>query len=107
MLEAIMDSETIADALLGNLKGVFGSSVFSALSTKMTKDYLGDEMDIRTALINRPDLFERIFIGILGTAGERILAWTWDKLSGELALDKDIQYAKKGDLARCMAMISN
>jgi hypothetical protein len=98
------DSEKLADALLAKLEEIFGSLVFDTRVAMIVENNLGGEMDIRRAVMQRPDLFERAFIGILGEIGERILANVCSKLQTEFHLDGNIAYAKAGDLARCMAI---
>lgn len=70
----------------------------------IAEDYLG-EMDARTAIIERPDLFERAFVGLLGEAGKKILADICEGLCAEFLLDENAADLKTGDLAECMAII--
>ncbi|AIF82409.1 hypothetical protein NTE_00327 [Candidatus Nitrososphaera evergladensis SR1] len=102
----IADTENIADALLINLEATFGTRVFESISAKISEEYLGGEMDIRAAIIYRPDLFERAFIGMLGDIGERILANIWcSKLREQFELDSSVTYHKAGDLVKCIQTI--
>lgn len=71
VLGVIADSERLADAMLANLQEIFGSRVFDTMVAMIVENNLGGEMDIRTAVMQRPDLFERAFIGILCDVGER------------------------------------
>jgi RecB family endonuclease NucS len=97
------DPGNVADALLINLEDTLGIRVFEALITKISLDYLGGEMDVHTAIIERPDLFERALIGVLGCIGERILAHIWClKLRKQFRLDPSLTYHKAGDLVRCI-----
>ncbi len=100
------DPVNIADALLRNLENTLGIRVFEALITKISLDYLGGEMDVRTAIIDRPDLFERAIIGMFGGTGERILAHIWCvNLRKQFRLDFDLVYHSAGDLVRCIEAI--
>ncbi|MEO9363207.1 MAG: hypothetical protein ABI348_04830 [Nitrososphaera sp.] len=105
VLGAIVDSEKLADAMLDDLQALFGSRVFELLAATIVKDHLGGEMDMRAAIIQRPDLFERAFIEVLGETGERILMNVCGRLHAELHLDENSAYSKAGDLARCMAIV--
>ncbi|HVX02069.1 MAG TPA: hypothetical protein VHA09_02850 [Nitrososphaera sp.] len=101
----MVDVETLVDAILGDLRRVFGPIVFPALMSMIADDYLG-EMDVRTAIIARPDLFERAFIGTLGTPGEKILADICEGLYARFLIDKNaVGLVDTGNLARCMAII--
>lgn len=114
MLGSIVDSEKVADAVLTDLHAVFGTRVFDTLVAMMVENHLGGEMDIRTAIMQRPDLFERAFIGILGEVGERILASVCNNtlpLMRQAELPRDgtnndddssnvVAYSKAGDFAK-------
>lgn len=104
VLGAIEDSEKLADAILNELQAMFGSRVFDLLAATIVKDHLGGEMDVRAAIIQRPDRFERAFIEVLGETGERILMNMCSRLHAELNLEGNFAYSKAGDLARCMAI---
>lgn len=100
----MVDIETLADAILDDLKSVFGPTVFSALMLMIADDFLG-EMDVRTAIMERPDLFERAFIGTLGTPGEKILADICEGLCTRFLIDRDVPGLDTGNLAKCMTII--
>lgn len=106
VLGAIADSEKLADAILNDLQVVFGSRIFDLLAATIVKDHIGGEMmgDIRMVVIQRPDLFERAFIEMLGEAGEKILMSMCNRLYAELHPDGSVAYSKAGDLARCMTI---
>ena len=61
----MVNAETLAETILGSLEKTFGPVVFPVLMDIIVEDYLG-EMDARTAIIKRPDLFVRAFVGMLG-----------------------------------------
>lgn len=77
-LKGIADPEKATDTILTELHAIFGTRVFDVLVAAMTENYLDGKMDIRTTMIQRQDLFERAFIGILSEAGEKILARVCD-----------------------------
>ncbi len=105
MIEINITREDVSDALLMNLEEVLGSKVFHTVSIVITRDYLGDEMDLQTAIINRPDLFERAFIGMTGDIGERILRHIWSSnLREQFGLEFEETYQGAGDLAKCIHM---
>ncbi len=63
-------------------------------------------MDVRTAIIHRPELFERGFIGIVGEIGENILRYIWcTELRKQFDLDSGETYETRGDLEKCMGGI--
>jgi hypothetical protein len=100
----LITAEILADAILINLQETFGWSVYDVLVKKITDDYLGNEMDIRTAIVQRPDLFERGFIGLIGPLAEKFLLDICDKIRLDFCLGDAIRYSKKGDFAKYMAI---
>jgi|SRR5690242_17614211 hypothetical protein len=106
MCKLTADPRNVADALLINLENTLGIRVFEALITEISLDYLGGEMDVRTAITERPDLFERAIIGMFGSIGERILAHIWCvNLRDQFGLDAGLRYHRAGDLVRCIEAI--
>jgi hypothetical protein len=106
MIEINITRQDVVEALLMNLKDLLGGKVFHTISIVITRDYLGDEMDLRTAIMNRPDLFERAFIGLTGDIGERILQHIWcSKLREQFDLQFEETYQVAGDLAKCIRAI--
>jgi hypothetical protein len=100
----VVDVETLADAILASLKETFGPLVFTALMDMISEDYLG-EMDARTAIIERPDLFERAFVGMLGVPGKKILADVCEELCAKFFIDRNAAGLGTGDLAKCVEEI--
>lgn len=106
MIEVTASREQVADALVTELQFLLGTEVFSALSRTISRDFLGDEMDLRTSIIYRPELFERAFIGIIGDIGVGILEHIWyTKLRMQFDLDSSESYQIAGDLAKCIRAI--
>ena len=98
--------ENVIDALILSFEVTFGSRVNDALMQVLTEEYLGGEMDVRSALIYRPDLFEKAFLGIFGEGGEKLLSEIWhSKLCSKFALDSSMTYRKAGDLVKCIQTI--
>lgn len=89
-----------------NLEEILGIRILEAVAAKISEDYQGGEMDIRYAIIHRPDLFERAFIGMLGDIDERILGHVWcSKLCEQFNLHPALTYHTAGDLIRCIEAI--
>lgn len=100
------DAESVVDALILSLEAVFGVRVYEAIGRMLSEEYFGGEMDVRSALIHRPELFEKAFIGLLGDAGEKMLSEIWhSKLNDKFALDSSMTYRKAGDLVKCIYAI--
>jgi CheY-like chemotaxis protein len=100
-----IDSYKLAETILSTTESIFGPRVFDSFIEKMTNDHLGKEMGIHEAITQRPDLFERVFVGMFGErAGEQILAKICEQTSRELGLDDAVTiYSMKGDFAKFMA----
>jgi CheY-like chemotaxis protein len=94
------DSATIAREILHNLEDTFGVRVFDALMMEISDNYLGREMDIVSAIKERPDLFDKAFVELLGEPGEKLLAVACRNIGTKFGLDKNAVYSKCGDLAR-------
>ena len=95
-------SEKLITALL--IAEVIGTTMSRISVIFIVEDYLG-EMDARTAIIKRPDLFERAFVGMLGEPGKKILADICEGLCMEFLLDRNAAGLRTGDLAECMEII--
>lgn len=95
---------TAADAIKAYLERVFGTVVFDALKEHIEVEYLG-EIKVETAILERPDLFERAFLNVLGKVGVKVLADMCDELREQLQLETNLGYSQKGDFARFMLAI--
>jgi hypothetical protein len=104
------------------MEAIFGASVIHAVVKKIQEDYVGAEMTVAEVLANRPALFERAFLEIVGPrSGESVLAFVWKATLYALELyyyppdspnseteglmpapPPELEYAKKGDLAKCI-----
>jgi hypothetical protein len=102
----LTNSEQIADAMLSRLKSILGPHVYDLLLEKIATEYLGSEMDVRTAIMQRPEYFERAFVALLGTGGEHLLVSICAELHKEFQLDIGIIYTKIGDLKKCIEMLA-
>ncbi|AIF84313.1 hypothetical protein NTE_02259 [Candidatus Nitrososphaera evergladensis SR1] len=99
--------EAIADAVLSGLKETFGWSVYDLLIKKITQNYLNNKIDIRTAIVEHPAVFERAFIGLIGPLGEKFLADVCEKVQSELDLDHYATYSRVGDFAKYIMIASH
>ncbi len=88
--------------MLQNIKDVLGPEVYDVIMTRIAEDYLDPEMDIRTAVMQRPDIFEGALVELLGQMGEILLV----KMCQDIGLDDSLHYSRPGDLAKCMAMMA-
>lgn len=96
-------ADNAADMILKYLRDVLGDLVFDSLVYRIETEYLG-EMKIKTAILRRPELFERTFLDVLGgEAGVRILIDTCNNVGKRL--DIDASYSSRGDFAQFMNTI--
>lgn len=98
--------EDIADAILANLNEIFGWSVYEMLIRKIMQNYLDSKIDVRTAIIEQPAVFERAFLGLIGPLGEKFLVDVCEKVQADLELDSYAQYSKTGDFAKYIKLVS-
>lgn len=98
--------EEISEAVLAHLKSMLGPQVTAVLLRELQENYFGAEMDIKTVIIERPELFERAFAGVLGRAGQAILLIICKKIYSQFSLDASVTYSNFGDLIRCMTKAS-
>jgi hypothetical protein len=61
---------------------------------EIEKKYLGSEMDSRQCLLYRPELFERAFCAIIGSAGQSILFIICQRVQVELQIDDAVSYKR-------------
>ncbi len=99
--------DVIADEILANLREIFGSAFYNLLTKKIVHDYLYDKVDIRTAIIEYPSVFERAFIGLIGPLGEKFLATVCENVLYHLGLDDTVRYSQVGDLVKFIALVSH
>lgn len=99
--------EAIADAILVNLEEILGWSVYDKLTRKIMQNYLNNKIDIQTAIIEQPAVFERAFIGLIGPLGEKFLADVCEKVQSKLDLDNYATYSRSGDFAIYIKTVSN
>ncbi len=96
----------IAVAILANLKEIFGTAFYDLLTKKIVHDYLLDKVDVCSAIIAYPSVFERAFIGLIGPLGENFLVRACEKVQVDLGLDDSVRYSKIGDLEKFIAVVS-
>lgn len=97
--------EVISEAVLTHIKSMLGPQVTAVLLRELQENYFGSEMDARTVIVQRPELFEKALAGVLGRAGQAILVIVCKKVHAQFNLDASMTYSKFGDLARCMAEV--
>lgn len=98
--------DAIADGILANMKEIFGSAFYDLLTKKIVHDFLLDKVDICSAIIEYPSVFERALIGLIGPMGENFFVNVCEKVQAELGLDDSTSYMKGGDLAKFIAVVS-
>lgn len=105
-----IDLDKLANTVLSIIESTFGPRVSDAIFTRISEDYLGGEMNVHSVIIQRPDLFERVFIEILGEeVGMVTLAKICKRTKSELGLDNNDDvttttlYSKRGDFAKFVA----
>lgn len=91
--------------LILQLESFLGPRIVSAVLYEIEQKYLGGEISARQCLTEKPDLFERAIVSIMGPAGEVILAGTWQKTLENLKLNPVCVYSKVGDLQKCVALV--
>ena len=107
------------------MESIFGATVFYPLIKEIQDHYVGAEMTVAELLADRPAIFEQAFLDIIGPrAGGSVLAFVWKATLYELKLyhyyyyppdapnsereglmpapPPELDYAKKGDLAKCV-----
>ncbi len=85
---------------------MLGVPTFEVVAVEIYEEYLGGEIDIHSAIIHRPELFERAIMTILGESGQSMLAYIWhSKLCKQIDLSFAPGYEKSGDLVQCIAAV--
>lgn len=100
-----MDISEAVDLVMSDLERILGSQVYDALLQEIQDTSLGG-MDIKTSILQRPDLFERAFIAITGAAGAKILRHICDGIRGEFGLEIR-QSSGEGELGKLITDIKS
>lgn len=95
-----LDMLKFSEAMLLNLRAILGERAYAVVMRHVIDDYLGSEMDIHSAITNRPNVFESALIDLLGQAGMILLR----QIVAVTTLG-EFNYSKSGDLAKCMILI--
>ena len=90
--------DIVIDTLLSVIKQVLGMKMAPLVMKEIHAEYLGREIGIKQCVLQRPDLFERAFLGIVGRAGENILGIVCNEVRSRLQMDGKVSYKKSGDL---------
>lgn len=90
-----------SEALLLNLRAILGEKPYDVLMKRVAQDYFGSSKDIYSSVGNNPNLFESAIVDLLGHAGMILL-----RQSVIIATLGAYHFTKVGDLAKCMAIIS-
>jgi hypothetical protein len=95
----------IADTMLQNLRESLGAEAYDIVMSRIVKDYFGEKIDIHTAIIQRPEVFESAFVDLLGQMGRILLTKLLDDICPESIID--LHYSKAGDFAKYVVAIQN
>ncbi len=57
--------------------------MFDALVINIVDNFFGGQMELRSAIIQRPELFENALTTAIGTAAEKILSHICQQISSE------------------------
>ncbi|AIF82325.1 hypothetical protein NTE_00243 [Candidatus Nitrososphaera evergladensis SR1] len=87
----------LVDAMLQNVRATLGREAYDVVMSKIIGDYFGESMDIREAIMCRPELFETAFLELLGQMGIILLSKSLAETCPESI---GMQYSKRGDFAR-------
>lgn len=77
-----MKADEAATLILSRLRLILGSRAFDAIIEEIKANYCG-VMDINTCISERPEVFERALVNIIGIAGSTILGKICDEIFKE------------------------
>jgi hypothetical protein len=101
----LLATEDVAQDILLRLKEILGEHAFAIFQDELEVNYLGNELSLRAAIVERPELFERALQTILGPSGLAVLAIVLQGARAQFHIDKEFAYSKVGDLSRCVELI--
>jgi len=86
------------DSILQNLKDILGEEVYDIVMSRIVTQSFGKTINVRTAIIEDPELFESALLSLLGEMGRILLTKSLDEISAETICGQ--HYSKSGDFAR-------
>lgn len=101
-LSQVMQMQELRRAFVERMEFYLGARMTPIILREIEDEYLGGQMDAMTCFIERPDLFEKAFHGILGSASHNIIAMICEDIRSELNLPTSISYAHGGNLKECI-----
>lgn len=99
-------AEEFAAAFLSNLENLLGRRVLSNIQSEIEENYLWKELSFEGALVKRPELFERAFVALLGSAAATILTLALEAAAAQLGMDAAFAGLKPGSLAEYLALLT-
>lgn len=99
-------AEDFAAAIISNLEGLLGKRAIASIQMEIEENYFGKELSLASALVQRPDLFEKAFMAILGSAALAILELAINAATAQLDMGVIFAGLKPGGLAECLTVFS-
>lgn len=97
-----IDRMLLAAEIVAKLEVDLGSESLNLIGKMITETYLGGEMDLRTAILERPAVVRRAFVEILGDVGEVLLMNACKNSYAKFGVDKSECCSEPGDFAKCV-----
>lgn len=92
----------LVDGMLQNIRATLGREAYDVVMSKIIGDYFGETIEIREAIMYKPELFETAFLELLGQMGFVLLAKSLAETCPESI---GMQYSKRGDFARYITVL--
>ena len=100
-------AEEFASAFLSSLENLLGRYVLSSIQSEIEENYFGKELSFESVLVRRPELFEKAFTALLGSAATTILTLALKAAAAQLGMGAAFAGLKPGSsLAEHFALLS-
>jgi hypothetical protein len=97
--------QELAAAFLLNLEKL-GKRAMAVIKAEIEENYFGKELSFAAALLKRPDLVERAFTAVLGSAAIAIFELALNQVSAQFNIDVTIADLKPGSLGERLVSLS-
>lgn len=101
------EAEEFASAFLSNLETLLGKRAMTSIKSEIEENYFGRELSFESALVQRPELFEKAFAALLGSAAAAIFVLAMDAAAAQLGMGAAFAGLNSGSLAKHLALLSS
>lgn len=99
-------AEEFAAAFLSNLERLLGKRAMANIRSEIEETYFGRELSFESSLVQRPELFERAFAAVLGSAAAEILKLAMAASATQLGMDATLAGSNPSSIAGYLELLA-